>query len=213
MTFTKILAVAGVMVIASQALNALASPTLEGVITGPQLPASINPGDSAAYMVTVLKSGTGMLDAYLTISGLPPEATGSFEPAVLGFTGQAITSLNSTLTISTTNSIAPGTYPFIVTAREGSSHKFKTASGNLVVGGNQPVRPLLSIHCLSEGQVRLDCTAQANRAYEIQVTSDLASPAWTTLCTNSCDINGVFSFIDSDTANYPMRFYRAAACP
>src|SRR5678815_3005624 len=109
-----------------------ADPVLAGVTVGTQAPASIAPGESAKFPMMLSKSGIGSLDAYLSISGLPAGAAAAFSPEKVSFTAYSRPSLPATLTISTEASTQPGAYPFVVTARHGSSKKFEIANGTLV---------------------------------------------------------------------------------
>ena len=69
----------------------------------------------------------------------------------------------------------------------------------------------LSILKLSDGNMLLNCAGISNRIYWVQATTNLISPVWTTLTTTNSDRDGLFSFIDMDATNYPVRFYRTAA--
>jgi hypothetical protein len=50
-------------------------------------------------------------------------------------------------------------------------------------------------------------TGNSNLVFVVTATTNLVSPAWTPLQTNSLT-NGVFYFSDSQWRNYPRRFYR-----
>ena len=87
------------------------------VAAGAQSPSPLPAGHSATYAVTVNRgSSTGNFTANLATSGLPADATGSFTPATVSFTSAAQTSQASTLTITSTASLAAGSYPFTVSA-------------------------------------------------------------------------------------------------
>ena len=86
---------------------------------------TIAPGASTTYAVTVapLNGFTGTVA--MSTSGLPPGASGSFNPAAVAGSG------GSTLTIATNTSLPPGTYSFAITGTSGSvSH---TVNATLVV--------------------------------------------------------------------------------
>jgi hypothetical protein len=188
----------------------LADPVLSSVSVGAQSPATILPGQTATYPLTVVKSGVGSVDAYLSISALPAGASAVFFPSMLAFIRDKPHTLTSVLTISTTASTPAGTYPFVVTAQHGSSKKFVTTTNTLVIGNSPrvPIQARLSIQLLPERTVLLSCEATAELAYNIQATTDLGLPVWTTIATQVTDANGMFSFIDADATNYPARFYR-----
>src|SRR6266446_5641129 len=107
------------------ARNGLASPVLTSVAVGPQSPGPIVPGGTAAFTVTVSRIGSGNIDVYLTISGLPAGATASFSPGMVHFTGPSPIADISALTVSTTTSTPRGIYPFTVTGDDGASHNLK----------------------------------------------------------------------------------------
>jgi hypothetical protein len=75
---------------------------------------SVNPGANTTYTaaITALNGFTGTVS--FSVSGLPTGATGSFSPNSVNGSG------SSTLTVSTTTSIAPGTYTLTVTGTSGS---------------------------------------------------------------------------------------------
>ena len=92
--------------------------------------ASVTPGGSATYTVTATGVNGFNGTVNFAVSGLPSGATGSFSPASVFFTGSAYT----TLTISTTANVQPGS--FTVTGSSGSlSH---TAPASLSVNQNSP---------------------------------------------------------------------------
>jgi hypothetical protein len=53
-------------------------------------------------------------------------------------------------------------------------------------------------------------TGQAGFDYGLQASTNLASTNWTQIATLQ-NTNGVVTFSDQDSTNYPMRFYRAVA--
>jgi len=89
------------------------------IAVGAQTPPSISPGGSATYDISLSLNGSGSLDVFLSASGLPAGATPAFNPSPVNCTGLGKsctgTATDSTLTISTTGSVAPGAYPFTVT--------------------------------------------------------------------------------------------------
>jgi hypothetical protein len=74
-----------------------------------------------------------------------------------------------------------------------------------------PAATIVSIVPQPEASMRLSCAGSASTSYSIQATTNLLSPVWTTIVTTNADSNGLFSFIDTDAAHYPMRFYRTAS--
>jgi len=82
---------------------------------------TISPGGSAEYTVSLIRTGGFASSVALSISGLPDEADGFFDPeSIRG-------SETSELTIDTTSDIAGGNYTFTVTGSGGGKTRTKTA--------------------------------------------------------------------------------------
>jgi len=184
--------------------NGMAAPVLDSVAVGPQSPGPINPGETAAFTITVSRTGNGNIDVFLTISALPAGATASFSPGMVHFTGPSPLSEASTLTISTTASIPRGIYPFTVTGDDGSSHNIKIGSGILIIGTG-----IAGLQMLPDSSTQVTGSGVPGQTYLIQATTNLTSPVWTTIATNTADTNSLFSFIDLDAKTCPCRFYRS----
>lgn len=71
-------------------------------------------GDSTTFTVSMTALNGFSGTASLSVSGLPAGATGSFDPDSITGSG------SSTLSISTSSSTPPGTYPLTITAQSGS---------------------------------------------------------------------------------------------
>jgi hypothetical protein len=185
--------------------NGLAAPVLDSVAVGPQAPGPISPGESAAFTVTVSRVGSGNIDVYLTISGLPAGAAPSFSPGLVHFTGPSPLAGTSALTISTTSATPRGMYPFTVTGDDGSSHNLKLGGGVLVIGTG-----VECLQMLPDSSVSLTCSGFPGQSYLIQTTTNLTTPVWTTIATNTAAPDSLFSFIDLGAKSCPCRFYRTA---
>jgi hypothetical protein len=49
----------------------------------------------------------------------------------------------------------------------------------------------------------------SNAPYFIEATTNLNPPiAWQTISTNTSSSNGLYQFIDANSTNFPIRFYR-----
>jgi len=82
---------------------------------------TISPGDSAEYNVSLVRTGGFASSVALSISGLPDEADGFFDPeSIKG-------SETSELNIDTTSDLGAGTYTFTVTGTGGGKTRTKTA--------------------------------------------------------------------------------------
>jgi hypothetical protein len=66
----------------------------------------------------------------------------------------------------------------------------------------------LSFYCSADGCAHLSCPATPGQTYTVQATANLAAPAWTNLNSATVGPNGLYSFVDTDAASYPCRFYR-----
>ena len=73
-----------------------------------------------------------------------------------------------------------------------------------------PVTPsIMSIDPMSDPAMQLTCIGIPGNTYVIQATTNLTvSGSWLTISTNTAGTNGLFQFIDTDSENYNIRFYR-----
>jgi hypothetical protein len=69
--------------------NVWADPFISSVTVGAQSPATLAAGASATYSISLTKTNSSGIDAYLTISGLPAGATASFSPSPVIFKGNS----------------------------------------------------------------------------------------------------------------------------
>lgn len=74
---------------------------------------AIDPGQSASYAVSISRTGGFTGTVSFSVSGLPSGASGAFSPA-------STSGNSSTLTISTTGAVAPGTYGLTITGASGA---------------------------------------------------------------------------------------------
>ena len=95
-------------------VNLVVVPPPDFTLSASPTSASTLPGGGVSYTVRVTaKNGFGETVA-LTISGLPADATGTLTPSSVTGSG------TSTLAVSTTASVAPGSYRLTVTGRSGT---------------------------------------------------------------------------------------------
>ena len=200
----------GLILISAGTLRA--DPFITTLDVGPQSPGILNPGASATFVITLTKTGSGNLEAYLSSFGLPTGAAASFSPTSVVFTGGNATQKSATLTVTTTASTPIGTYTFYVVSRDGNSLNTITNTGTLTVGVPATALPappvITSITRESDQSILLAASGNANQTYSLQATLDLANPSWTTISTTAADANGLFSFVDVDAKSYSSRFYR-----
>jgi Big-like domain-containing protein/galactose oxidase-like protein/Kelch motif protein len=113
------------------------SISVNSVTVGPPSSVFVVPGGSANYSITVSFSGSGSAcTANLTTTGLPAGATPSFSPS-------SVTSpaTNSTLTIVTSASLTPNSYPFTINAAQGAGcggGPTRTSAATLIVDNTPP---------------------------------------------------------------------------
>jgi hypothetical protein len=183
---------------------------------------SINPG-SAIGSLSVAGAfpqiSSGVLN--IEIGGLTP----GVDYDQLLITGNAI--LGGTLNIGLTNGFRPGAGDSFEVLRFGShSQEFDHING-LDIGGGfflQPVfsttnvvlttidtRPRLNFQSatlLSGGRVDFTLGGTAGQDFVIEATTNLLSPAWAPILTNT-NAGAIFDLIVTDVTNFPMRFFRA----
>ncbi|TML07546.1 MAG: hypothetical protein E6G41_04345 [Actinobacteria bacterium] len=91
---------------------------------------TVAPGSGTSYTTNVTPTGGFGGNVDLTVSGLPSGATGSFTPATVSGGG------TSTLAVTTTSSVAPGSYPLTITGTSGA--QVHTAQVTLVIANPAP---------------------------------------------------------------------------
>ena len=84
-------------------------------------------------------------------------------------------------------------------------------SGNVPdpLPANIPDAGTVSIVAQSDGSMAITLLGSTNQTYVIEASLDMHN--WTSICTNTTDANGLFTFVDSDAKNYSSRFYRGVA--
>jgi hypothetical protein len=183
----------------------LADQSVGSLQIGPETQDPVCLGRSASYSVTITatNSNSGALDFDLSTLGLPPGATATFSPSSIKIVNKTSPG-TATLVISTTNTIMPGSYPFSVMSRDSASGNTITNTATLNVGPCLPwlVQDTNGCWCYTFG-------TQPGNTYQIQVTTSLCPPNWTTLCTTNAGIYSFLVFMDADKAFYSIRFYRA----
>ncbi len=202
------------LILACSSGNALAKSVLTSVTIGTQSPSPINPGATAAYPITVTRTGAGRLNIDFSCSNLPPGATASFSATPFVFKGNSPSSGTATLAISTTASIPQGTYIFSVTARDSRNRNIVTNTGTLNIGTDDKTslspQTITSINVQPNGSAGVSLKAAASKSYILQATTSLNPTSWSNIATNTTDATGICVFMDLDAGNYSTRFYRTA---
>jgi len=80
-----------------------------------------------------------------------------------------------------------------------------------VTAANNQAPPMVGISRNADRTVTLTIQGTAGVQYLFQAATDLGSPVWTTISTSVAGPDGLVSFMDADSAIYPVRFYRAVA--
>lgn len=192
--------------------NARATASLASASISSQSPAVASRGGLCYFPITVTRAGTGSLDVYLTVTGLPEGSEYSFVPPKVVFTAKDRSTKQATLMVRVPATTPNGSYAVTMTARHGNSPVVLTSTTTLVVGAD-PVMvlpPLLSTPVNQANGVLLSGTGTPSLPVAIQATTNLTSSAsWETIGVLSADDAGLFSYIDQDSTNFPARFYRA----
>src|SRR6185369_7846059 len=126
--------------------SAVADPIVRTLTVGAQEPATASPGGQAYFPVAVTRSGTGSMNVFMSVTGLPAGATSSLVPPTVTFTDQSPSTKNAKLLIRVASNTPDGSYPFVITARKGNSPT-SVSSTNVLVVGRRPVvivRPTLN---------------------------------------------------------------------
>ena len=137
---------------------------------------TVNPGNGATYTVTVTPSGGFTGSVALSVTGQSADTVNSFNPVSVSITDSNAKS--SVLTLTTTSSTPPGTYPLSITASNGNLQHNTSAS--LIVAG--PTSANLALAKTASPNPAIVFT---NLTYRIVVTNMGPSPATNTMLTDT----------------------------
>jgi hypothetical protein len=190
---------------ASHAMSSLISLSSE-----PEWPTSSTPAGNLIYNVTAVgRAGAGMLQVALTAGDMPAGVTVTFSPNVLKFTGNQLTSQTSTMTVSCPWLVPLDCFAFTIT---GTAQRETITITNVVYFTPDFVatRPAtLYIDPLANSALRVRGLGATGKTYQIEATSSLLNPVWTSIGSTTADGNGRFTFFTSQDATSPARFFRA----
>ena len=135
-----------------------------------------------------------------------------FAGTEFGVAGLANSDLVASATLTSTGAVATaavGNYPIIVTNAVGSgltNYVIGYVAGNLTVipATNQ----ITGITLNGDGSVTLSFAGTAGSTWRVQTATDLTSSAWMDVWTNGTGTNGLWQFNDTNTADWPQRYYR-----
>jgi hypothetical protein len=189
----------------SHAMSSLVSLSSE-----PVWPTSSTPDGNLIYNITAVgRAGSGLLEVALTAGSMPPGVTVTFSPTTLRFTGNQVTSQTTTMTVSCPWLIPLDCYPFTLT---GTAQREAITVTNVVCFSPAFVAvrlPTLYIDPLANNALRIRGLGATGKTYQIEATSSLSSPVWTSIGSAIADGNGRFTFFTTQNAGSSTRFYRA----
>jgi pectin methylesterase-like acyl-CoA thioesterase len=112
---------------------------------------------------------------------------------------------NSSLAITNVQRSDMATYSVVVTNLAGS---VTSSVVTLTITGLNP--GFVGENTDSNGSLVLNFAGLPNTSYSLEAATNLTPPVnWLPIATNSTDSEGLWQFSDSQTTNYPLRFYRA----
>jgi hypothetical protein len=191
--------------VSTHAMSELVSISFE-----PEWPASSEPGNVILYKVTtVTRAGQGLLEVFLSCQGLPEGTTVSFSPSPLRFTGREPTIQTSIMTVTTPIVMPTDIHPFIITGQAQRETRFFTNQPPADFKSAPNTQPVLLMDVLDQNNLKLRGTGASGQTYQIESTTDLANPNWTTVGSSTADGNGRFTLFIQDSQDAPMRFFRA----
>ena len=193
--------------LASQAMSGLVSISIE-----PQWPATNNPGLVVLYTVTLTRAGEGELEVALSSQGLPDGATGTFSLNPVRFTGRVPAIQTSTLTLTCINAVPTDPIPFTVTGADTAMALTVTNEAgktfDAAFAANPLSRPILAIDVLGKRNMKIRGKGATAKTYRLETAPSLTNPSWTPVGLTHADVNGRFTFMDSDAKEPAALFYR-----
>lgn len=190
---------------ASHAMSSLVSLSTE-----PVWPTSSTPDGNLVYNITAVgRAGAGLLEVGLTAGDMPAGVTVTFSPSTLRFTGNQLTSQTTTMTVFCPWLLPLDCFPFTIT---GTAQRETITITNMVCFSPSFVAvrpPTLYLDSLTSSALRLRGLGATGKTYQIEATSSLANPVWTTLGSATADGNGRFTYFTTQIAGSPTRFFRA----
>jgi hypothetical protein len=189
----------------SQAMSSLISLSSQ-----PLWPTSSTPDGNLIYNITAVgRAGSGLLQVDLTAGDMPPGVTVTFSPSALRFTGNQLTSQTATMTVSCPWLLPLDCFPYTIT---GTAQRESITITNVACFAPSFVAvraPTLYLDPLANSALRIRGLGATGKSYQIQVTSNLSNPVWTSLGSATADGNGRFTFFTTVDTTAPARFFRA----
>jgi hypothetical protein len=189
----------------SHAMSSLISLSSE-----PVWPTSSTPDGNLIYNITAVgRAGAGLLEVALTAGDMPPGVTITFTPGTLRFTGNQLTSQTATMTVFCPWLLPLDCFPFTLT---GTAQRETITVTNVVCFTPSFVAvraPTLYLDSMTNSTLRVRGLGATGKTYQIQATSNLSNPVWTSLGSATADGNGRFTFFTTRDATASARFFRA----
>ena len=161
---------------------------------------AVAPGSNTTFAVSIGDPTSMSNLVALSVTGLPTGMSVSFN------TNSVIGAGNATLTVTVSNSIAPGNYTLnVVGTSAGLSH---TSGVNLVV--KRPPPPLIRGFVVSGTNLVINGGGSTpGRMYYVLASTNVALPVdlWPRIVTNNFDGGGNFQFTNALNPNAPQQFY------
>jgi hypothetical protein len=184
--------------------------SLVSLSSEPVWPASSTPDGNVIYYITAVgRAGAGLLQVTLTAGDMPAGVTVTFSPSVLRFTGNQLSSQTATMTVSCPWLLPLDCFPYTMT---GTAQREAITITNLVCFSPSFVAvraPTLSLDSMTNSGLRIRGLGATGKAYQIQATSNLSNPVWSSLGSATADGNGRFTFFTTRDATASARFFRA----
>jgi len=157
-------------------------------------------GAGAVFNVSIVFSNAFANSVALGAGGLPPGVTASFSPA------SVTASTNSTLSVSASNNVPQGSYPFTISGNAGSLTN--STSATLVVG--PPPRPGITSVSLSGSNLLFSGTnGPFYGPYDVLASTDATLPLtnWTSVNTGLFDALGNFAVTNALVPGMLQQFF------
>ena len=148
-----------------------------------------------------------------TVSPSPPGGTVQFYDNGVAL-GNPV-AINAGAASYSTNTLSVGVHPITAsysgTVGYAASSTANSSTQQVTLPPNSIPVTISGTALLANGTVQMNFTGVPGYNYVIEGTTSLSPPiSWTSLGTNTADINGVFNFIDLGATNFNGRYYRSA---
>jgi hypothetical protein len=180
--------------------------------------------DSGNYVLGVVNAVTASIfPAPLTVTAnntnrffgdVNPAFTASYSGFVAGENASVLSGAPAFNTSATQTSPVGGS-PYTINVSTGtlaaSNYGFGFNQGQLTIVP-KPAQPqrIVSLTKLPDSTISVNCSGDAGRTYLLQACPDYTLVSWTTIATNSTDVNGFMTCVDGSATNLSSRFYRTA---